>query len=261
MLQIRQDQLEALGSVSRERFILALADEVEEFAPELARVIGKAGCRQVALCAEATAEAEGLAYRSSMRLLVQLGCVLGSEFTVDPQLPWVREILGHTSGRDEAQRTRMLHRRSLAYLDEVHGPGNRDSLRALRMVAGLDEKEARDSAAGGAEAFASMAARMFPEKHDYVGRPVVESLYHRAAAEAETYELGPEGALLLAALAFALGSGVARDPCYPWIARTLRDPRFGHGPLRTARLYRRVRVYARFVLAHLAPSESDDAQI
>ena len=261
MLQIRQVQLEALGSVSRDQFTLDLAKEVEEFAPELARMIGKAGCRQVALSAEATAEAEGLAYRGSMRLLVQLICVLGSEFTVDPQLPWAREILRHTSGQDEEQRTRMLHCRSLAYLDEVHGPGNRDSLRALHRVTSLDETEVRDVASGRAEGFALVAARMFPEKHDYAGRPVLESLYDRAAAEAEESELGPEGALLLAALAFALGSGVTRDPCYPWIARTLRDPRFGHGPLRAARLYRRVGVYARSVLAHLAPSRPDDAQI
>ncbi len=261
MLQIREDQVGALGGVIREQFILDLSKEVEDFAPELARMIGKDGCRQVALSAEATADAEGLTYRGSMRLLVQLGCVLGSEFTVDPQLPWAREILTHTRGRDEEQRTRMLHCRSLAYLDEVHGPGNRDSLRALRRVASLDEKEVREVASGRAESFALVAARIFPEKHDYVGRPVLVSLYDRAAAEAEEFQLGPEGALLLAALAFALGSGVTRDPCYPWIARTLRDPRFGHGPVRTARLYRRVGVYARFVLAHLAPSEPNNAEI
>lgn len=261
MLQIRQDQLEALGSVSREQFILDLSSQVEAFAPELAGIIGKAGCREVALSAEATAEAEGLAYRSSMRLLVQLICVLGHEFTVDPQLPWAREILSHTRGRDEEQRTQMLHRRSLAYLDEVCGPGNRDSLRALGRVASLDESEVRELASGRGEAFVLAAARLFPEKHAYVGGPVLESLYHRAAAEAEECELGPEGALLLATLAFALGSGVTRDPFYPWIARTLRDPRFGHGPLRTARLYRRVRAYARAILAHLTPSEPDDAQI
>jgi hypothetical protein len=223
-------------------------------------VIGPSGCRQVALSAEATALAEELPSRNSMRLLMQLICVLGSEFTTDPQLPWAREILSYTVGRNETERTRLLQCRTLAYLDEVQGPRNRHGIRALHQMVSIDDREFREVVGARVNGFAALAARTFPEKNEYVGGATLHALYARAESEAGELELGPEGTTLLAALAFSLGSGATRDPCYPWIRRTLRGPGYGHGPRRTFRLTRRTKIYVRGVLSHLAPTSEDNAQ-
>jgi hypothetical protein len=261
MLQLRPDQMEALGSVSREQFLVDLGRELWDFAPPLARVIGVQGARELARLAESTAAAENLTFRSSVRLVMQLMCVLGCELTVDPQLPWVREILDFTRERSEPERTRLLHRRSLAYLDEVQGPRTVHAVRALREIERVSTAEIRAAAAAGEDGFAQLAARVFPRKHAFIGGRALRTLHARADAEARELELGPEGTLILAALALALGSGVTHDPCYPWITRTLRGPGFGQGPRRTVRLYRRVGIYAYRVLHHLAPAVEADAQI
>lgn len=72
------------------------------------------------------------------------------------------------------------------------------------------------------------------------------------------HELGPAGPLLLAGLAFGLGSGIVRDPAYPWIARTLASESFGERERRVVRLHRRVSIYARHVILSL--TVADDAE-
>lgn len=257
MLAIRQHQLEILGLARREQFVLELANEVAGFAPKLATVMGTDGCLALARHAERTAQEHGFELCSSARMFMQLMCTLGSGFLGDPQLAWASELLDYTQGSPEEVRAARLHRRVLAYLDEVHGPGQINAVRALRRVLSLDN-ETLSPATTDVDSFCRLARQMFPEKHQFVSQRTLETLYGAAAVEAHELNLGPAGTLLLTGLAFALGSGVTRDPCYPWIKRTLRGPHYGEGPQRVVRLKRRVLIYARHVASHL--TTVDDAQ-
>jgi len=254
MLKIRADQLETFASLSYAQFVQDLAHELQGFAPPLARVIGSDGCLAVAMLVATTAKRLRFQLRSSVRMVMELSCVLGSRFTEDPQLPWVTELLEYTHDRSETERAQLLHRRALAYLDEVHGPRNRHGVLALRRIATLPEVQRNRASAAHAEGFVRVAAWAFPEKHEFVGEDTLRALYRHAEAQSAAFELGRSGTLLLAALAFALGFGITQDPCYPWITRTLEGPGFGSGSRRAIRLYRRTAIYGQRVLAHLAPS-------
>jgi hypothetical protein len=257
VLVVRQDQLESLGLAQREQFVRELAGEVADFASRFASLMGAEGCLALARHAERTAYDHGFELRSSARMFMQLMCTLGCDFLWDPQLPWASEVLEHAQGRPEEARAARLHRRALAYLDEVHGPGQAYLVGALRRISSADD-EATAASTPDVESFCRLAEQMFPEKHAYVRRQALEAIYRAAAVEAQALELGSAGVLVLAGLAFALGSGVTRDPCYPWIARTLHGPHYGEGPQRTVRLKRRVLIYARHVASYL--TGADDAQ-
>lgn len=249
MLQLRLDQEHVLEQVRKEAARERLRGEFSVFAPGLARVIGPAGERALVDLAAATARDQGFATEAAVRLFLQYMCSFGSDFTCDPQLPWARETLERTRHLPEEARLTLLFRRSSAYLDGVHGEGHEHAIAALRRLLAAGDDLSRYS--GDLAEFIALAAHCFPQKYAYVGRACLRELYDVARHTAARYELGSQGPIVLASLAFALGSGIAHDPAYPWIERTLVAPGFGSGARRTARLRHRVTIYAHRVLDHL----------
>jgi hypothetical protein len=160
----------------------------------------------------------------------------------------------------ETDRIGFLYSRALAYLDEVHGPRNIHLFDALHRLLDLGESGLRAPAGANADDFIRLAARIFPEKQAFVSGRAMRSVYSEAQAAATRFGLGGDAVMLLAGLAFALGSGIAQDPCYPWIAHTLRHPKFGDGPRRTDRLFKRVNIYLYSVTRYLTAKGEDHAR-
>lgn len=256
MLHLRRDQFDRFGLIRKAACIEELAQELTRFAPRLSDVIGQQGCVALAALAAHRSGELGFVRRSSIRLILELMCSLGAEFPDDPQLPWAFETLRRTVGMEEQTRASLLHRRALAYLDEVHGENQCHAIRALQRTF-LDDGRSSPRVRATLDGFANFAAQTFPEKHGFVGTYALRTLYADAEFTAARHQLGQQGAMLLASLAFALGSGVLRDPAYPWISRTLVDQGFGEGERRTERLYRRVSIYAREVLTSTLPATHD----
>lgn len=258
MLRLRDDQVHALGQVPRAVFLDRLASSIQRFAPALAGVVGEVGCRELASAAERLAREHGFVRAASIRLFLQLICCLGVEFTRDPQLPWAREALLLTRDMPELDRANLLLRRAVAYLDDVHGEAHCHTIAALCR---LDEPQLRIMLAREAsyDEFVSWTEELFPEKHAFVGLDALRSIYADAETSTTRYGLGLRAPILFASLAFAFGSGVLRDPAYPWVARTVAGERFGDGERRALRLYTRARIYTRYALAHLS-NEAHDAE-
>lgn len=234
MLRIRSDQVHLFGQLRREAVVRELVRDIGVFAPKLADVIGEEG-RSIAACtALDVAQRHGFVRPSSARLILQLMASLGVEFTTDPQLPWASEILYRTRDQPEETRRQRLYRRAVAFMDEVHGENNRNAIQALQRMF-PDDASLTPRVPANLEGFVQLAARVYPEKAEFVARGALTALYEQGAALAAQHHLGAQSTMLLASLAFALGSGIFRDPFYPWILRTLTASEFGEGEARTRR--------------------------
>ncbi len=64
-----------------------------------------------------------------------------------------------------------------------------------------------------------------PEKCEFLGNPIVETLISRAEDQAQSSGLNSSvGFFATFGLMFALGADVFRDPMYPWVTHGLDRP-------------------------------------
>jgi hypothetical protein len=92
--------------------------------------------------------------------------------------------------------------------------------------------------------------RFFPEKVAYSGRAGLNALIQEAIAEAQRYGFTTmRSQVLIVSLKFAFGNGCTNDPLYPWISRTLQDPRIVSPEARAARLEKKAVTWLEHVLA------------
>lgn len=90
----------------------------------------------------------------------------------------------------------------------------------------------------------------FQEKAVYVTRPNLRRLIAKGRRDALSY--GFEAArhqALMPILMFAFGHRCAEDPLYPWIGRTLGDPKITDAHSRARRLERKATTWLDHVLA------------
>ena len=97
--------------------------------------------------------------------------------------------------------------------------------------------------------------RIFPEKAAYVGDAGLNVLIQGAIAAAAEYGFSAvRQQTLLMSLMFAFGHGCTNDPLYPWIERTLTDPKIVDAESRAARLERKAVTWLEHVLDNPAVS-------
>ena len=198
--------------------------------------------------AMARAAGYGFTNRGPIRLFIELMFLCGSAFDNDPQYPALSRVL--RSSDDQMDRAEQIHEGFLDYLERVSGPGAANVRKALRDFLTFARESVTFSAKDFVAGVLQEMTRTFPQKAAYVGEEGLTALIHEGVAEAQKYGFVTVRAqAMVAVLMFAFGHGCTYDPLYPWISRTLRDPRIIDSTARAGRLEKKAVTWLEHVVA------------
>src|ERR1700683_5167065 len=160
---IREQQMQALSRYMEQNFQRQLVEEMREFAPWHARVLGESGVWGCVQFAMSRAARYGFTNRGPVRLYLQMIFLLGAEFHSDPLLPWAGETLADPTTSDQNDRASALYKKLTFYLERVTGP-NKEYAR--NAVARADAEFARglDGDGESSSAIFEKMQRVYPEK-------------------------------------------------------------------------------------------------
>ena len=257
MLEIRQQQVDVLEKAALKKFEDEMVEHLCEFAPRHCEVIREPAVRQVIRLGIALAQSYGMTSRGPMRFYIEMMFVLGSAFDTDPQFEWAGETL-----RDnilaESSRAETLYAKLMDYLDKVAGPANEFALRALRETSILAKQPLTFASKGFEGVMLAEMKRIYPQKCAYVGAAPLKALIQEATSGAQLVGFAmPQSMALFVVLMFAMGHGFAYDPLFPWVSRTLTDPRVADPERRAQRLQNKAVTYLDFILANIDQATHD----
>jgi len=248
VLIIRDAQMMVFEDAARRAFEDEMVAHSHTFSPSLCRVIGDAQLRVALRQAMARAARYGFTYRGPLRLFIEMMFLCGSHFDTDPQYPMVGEVLRGSGGQME--RAELLHQGTHDYQTQVAGPQNANVTNALRELSRLARAPFDLASDDFVPGMRREMFRVFPERAAYIGERGLMALLDEAREIAHTHQfVSTRAHVLVLILMFAFGHGCVDDPLYPWIARTLGDPRIVNPAARAARLERKALTWLDHVLA------------
>ncbi len=239
MLKVRREQKEVFGEVAAKRFEDRTVQHVKEFFPKHCEILGEGPVRQVIRRGIERAEDHGLTSERDVTLYIGLMFMLGSNFDLDPQLPWAVEILDDDTTGNPNLRANRVYDKAMAYLDKVAGPNSEHLESALRRLRNGPIPEVPGASLGEfAEHMLAQLEATYPEKHAALGEDVLRKLIADGYEAARGYRLASRrGTTLYVSLMFMLGSGFDDDPQYPWAAAVLGDEGAGRADDKAERLH------------------------
>lgn len=253
MLVIRPMQMDAFEQAALRAFENEMVVYCFEFSPRHCKVIGEDNVRDVIRLGITNAHGYGLTNRGPLRSYIEMMFTFGSGFDTDPQLPWAAEILKSEEFPDQMDKADRLFQKSLDYLEEIAGPNNVYTIKALRDISVLARQPLPvPSEAIFVDAMIHEMRNVYPQKCVYVGETALRVLIQEAIKVASDYQFSTlREQALCAVLMFALGHRFADDPLLPWISSTLTDPKITDPVARARRLEAKVLTYLEHVLMHL----------
>lgn len=251
MWTIRQEQSEAFRQYHLQKFEDEMVEHLKVFAARLCEIRGDQCIRQVIRLGIARASQYGLTNRGPVRFFIELMFTLGSEFDTDFQYPWVANILQDTKS-DQAVRADRIFFSVGEYMDYVAGPRRQFTLDALRKLKDVDFREVRTASEDLERQIVSQLEAIHPQKCAYVGDPVLRKLVKTGAEATAVYGIRSGlGIAVLVGLMFGFGTGVLRDPLYPWVSSTLGESSLKDPEAQAERLLRKSKLYAEHLVANL----------
>jgi hypothetical protein len=248
VLVISEQHMAALHRTAVVRFENEMVAHSLQFAPKLAKVIGEEQLRRAIRAATARAQRHGFTHRGPVRLFIEAMFLFGSAFDDDPQYPWARTLL--QADVEQMARAHRLYEKILDYQHKVSGPEGVNTREALRRLAQLSQRPPAPSHGSVEDGMMWELANVFPEKAAYAGKEALRGLAAEgiAAARKAGFET-PRSQTVVAMLMYTFGHGCGDDLLYPWIARTLHDPRIADPAVRADRLERKALTWLSHVLA------------
>jgi hypothetical protein len=252
MLIIRHGQMDNLRKEMMRTFVEEMVLHLHQFAPRHCQVIGDEMVRKTIQVGLENADAYGFNDRGPLRYYLEMMFMFGSAFDTDPQMPWAAESLKGEPHMDQFDRSMRLYENTTAYLERVAGPENIYTVRALRRLADLAGQELPPRATDFQEVMLSHLEAAYPEKCAYVGEDALMTLIDEGVEGAKEMSFSSvRGMALFVVLMFALGHGFADDPLFPWISKSLTDPRITDPGERAMRLEAKALTYLSHVLKYL----------
>lgn len=252
MLLIRDEQMEAFRNAALVAFEQEMLRHLSQFSPPLFKAVKAEQMRQVIRFGMSRARREyGLTFRGPVRLYLELMLLFGSHFDTDLQYPWASVILNDKDNGDQMQRAEQLYHKTLEYREKVGGPQDAYTLKALSALRSLARRPLPVGMDNFHYGMLEQMDRVYPQKTEYIGRPVLERFIDRGIDSARRYGfLTVREQALVVVLAFAFGHGCLDDPLYPWISGTIRG-RAGADPAKKAeRLEKKALTWLDHVLAY-----------
>ena len=250
---IRNEQVEALQSAVRYRFENEMVSHLAQFSPPLFKVLGEHQMREVIRLGMARAAKYGFEKVGPVRLYLEMMLLFGSDFDTDPQYMWSAEILSKRDVGSEMDRAGYLYQRTLHYRQNVGGPEDEYTLRALGNLRTWAQQASLPIEKSFVSDMLREINRIYPQKAAYVGEDALEALINEGRQEASKYGFTtPRENSLIVVLVLAFGHGCTHDPLYPWIARTLTDEAIINPVTRAKRLETKALTWLDHVLAYFA---------
>jgi hypothetical protein len=248
MLVLRDPQMAMVG---KQAFEEQMAAHLRAFSPPLFKAVGEVQLRSTVRLGMHRAHTYGLTFRGPVRLYCELMLLFGSHFDTDPQYPWFAEILGRDAS-SQMQRADALYLKTLDYRKSVAGPEDAFTFAALRRIRELARRTLPLTPDTFMSAMVAELTHAYPQKAAYLGAEGIAGLIRAGVPVAREYGLTTlRGVALMIVLMLAFGHGCAKDPLYPWIERTLKDPAIVDIEARTRRLESKAMTWLDHVLAHL----------
>jgi hypothetical protein len=224
-LSIRSGQMSELEKAADDRFVQSCVRHLHEFDPLVASSATPSGLVAASRLGIERAQTYGFETAAHIHLYLEIMVSLGTGFDSDLQYAWLRPYLEDMPGVPTAERARLLHWHTTAFLEETGGDFFTRGPISL--------------------------TRLHPERMDFLDSETVESLLHKAWADAPKLGLEPPaGPALLLLLLFGFGHHAADDPLHPWISRTisaLEPP----GQDKTDHLLERTKTYTSVMLEQI----------
>ena len=248
MFEIRKEQHEAFDQATLAAFENEMVVHSQGFSPRLCEVIGEDQLRVAIRRAMKKADTYGFTNRGPVRLYIELMFLNGSGFDVDPQYPAIAEIL--KSPEDQMLRSERIFDLVVEYQERVSGKDNINVVKSLKHLSEIARTPISDTRDFDEEIMLDELFSGFPQRAAYIGEEALISLIRGGRHEARKYEFSQwRSESLLIVLMFAFGFGCTDDPLYPWISRTLHDPRIVSSQARARRLETKAMAWLDHVLA------------
>jgi hypothetical protein len=224
MLAIREAQMKTLGGYVQQRFAARMSEIfVRAYPRECRQSGGPAAMLQWAEYGVRSATDEGYRTEYEAGRWLALMMILGVDFAVDPQLPWVRDCLDPALAPDPSDRVDLAFERTLDYLGETAGEDSEILVRALLRIRDVDFGALPALPAD--DAVADACARLhtlYPQKYEFQGAVLTAKTVASQVKRARELGLhGPSGEFLFVVLSFMMGSGFDHDPLHPWAGAIL----------------------------------------
>ena len=239
MLVIRQTQLDALATASRQRFEDEMVDHVRAYFTRYYDVMGAPTIRNVIRYGIERAAHQGFTTERNVCLYLNLMLTLGSHFDTDPQLPWVGRLLAQDVIADPYTRMNQLLDRATAYVDDIAGPDEARLSRSLLNARKLSLPAYDENSTGKIETrIMDLLSKIWPEKYARLEDDTVGRLIRTGLANAGGYGIASDrGFVLYLVLMFMAGSGFDRDPQFPWATKVLTGTSIGDESQKIDRLH------------------------
>lgn len=222
MLIIRSSQREKLDAYSLTQYMAALCRHLVQFDPVLCGAAGLGAVEKAVDIGLRQAHQCGFALDGPIRTFLEIMLVLGSEFDRDPQYSWLVPWLQPVEHYQEMERAQYLHFHVVRYLDYIEGRDGSHGVAALKKAQQVTRNQLKEIGEGYPEKAIRLLESINPLKCRFIGRREIQSLIQLAVKEADQAKLKSlEGATLILVLMFSFGSGILRDPMYPWVTRSL----------------------------------------
>lgn len=257
MLQLREEQYQSLEDAARSRFKGEMLAHLSAFSPPLAKTLGDEGLLRVIDLGLDRSAGYGFTLRGPVRLYLELMLLFGSHFDTDPQYPWCRRILSDPFGGTETTKADHLYREVVIYRQAVAGPNDRFTIAALRDLDSLCAAPLAVRSDQFEADLHALIAAVYPQKASFIGDDGLGRLIDLGVDSARRMDFTSTRArALFVILMFAFGHGCLDDPLYPWIHRTVQDPRIVDSAARAKRLETKARTWLGQVLDHLDPGRT-----
>ncbi|MDE2397627.1 MAG: hypothetical protein KGL43_02055 [Burkholderiales bacterium] len=227
MLTIRQAQLDTLADWRARDFEDRALAHLQRWMPRHCNLLGAEPMRRVVRQGLAKARHYGLGAECTVIGYVDLMCLLGSGFDLDPLLPWAAEILNEPPRADPVERGDRLYDAAWSYIDRIvadyRDAGGKPLTERLVVLLREARSSARDELVDDAmPAFAvelqQTLAQYFPAKTALVGAGRIAALALDARRRALQHGFRSlRGTRVVALLMFILGAGFDADPLLPWL--------------------------------------------
>ncbi|MGH9631059.1 MAG: hypothetical protein ACRD7E_22355 [Bryobacteraceae bacterium] len=246
-MQIRRQQTEAFEKAGVRNFEEGMVAHLNKFFPKHGKLLGEDQLRTVIKQGWQNANQHNLTAERSIRMYIELMCLLGSGFDQDPQTPWAADILQGNPMAPQAERIDRLYKQgwqhaasvSADYQDLLEGKRTERFVSALRAIR-YERKE--DLSPAEISDFSNRSILrlrlMFPSKCEYIGETCLRNLIQRGIEVAGQYGIASErGIVLFIVIMFVVGSGFDTDPQLPWASRVLTDDKIADQSAKVDQLY------------------------
>jgi len=223
MFVIQHKQLTAFKGAAFKKFENEMVRHIKSFFPSHFTMIGEDEVRATIEYGYQKAKEYGFSTQRNVCLYLNTMILLGSNFNIDPQYPWAKEILFGNEPEPE-MRIDKLADKTLELVHSITGEQHIHLNRALLHLHhnGNDFFDAimNKSHYG----YWYYLEKLYPKKYEVIGAGNINAMVKMGKVKAFQYNFQTEpGMLLYVVLMFVLGSGFDRDPQYPWAERILAD--------------------------------------